>query len=71
MAGSPDPRAAVGSERYRDAAVVLAIIAQRPAHGYDITASLRQRGFEDIAEGTVYALLVRVATQLIELARGG
>jgi PadR family transcriptional regulator PadR len=40
--------------------IVLAIIAARPAYGYEITARLRSQGFEDIAEGTVYALLVRI-----------
>lgn len=40
--------------------IVLAILAGRPAYGYDITAQLRERGFADIAEGTVYALLIRL-----------
>jgi PadR family transcriptional regulator PadR len=40
--------------------VVLAILLVRPAYGYEITAWLREQGFSDIAEGTVYALLVRV-----------
>ena len=40
--------------------IVLAILSTRPAHGYEITAWLRAQGFSDIAEGTVYALLVRV-----------
>ncbi|MGI5274285.1 PadR family transcriptional regulator [Nonomuraea sp. CA-218870] len=40
--------------------VVLAILATRPAYGYEITAWLRDQGFSDIAEGTVYALLVRI-----------
>jgi PadR family transcriptional regulator PadR len=40
--------------------IVLAILAMRPAYGYEITASLRDQGFTDIAEGTVYALLVRI-----------
>jgi len=40
--------------------VVLAILAQRPAYGYEITGQLREWGFADIAEGTVYALLVRI-----------
>lgn len=40
--------------------IVLAILAARPAYGYEITARLRDQGFTDIAEGTVYALLVRV-----------
>ena len=40
--------------------IVLAIIAARPAYGYEITARLRDEGFSDIAEGTIYALLLRV-----------
>lgn len=40
--------------------VVLAILTRQPAYGYEITAWLRQQGFSDIAEGTIYALLVRV-----------
>ncbi len=40
--------------------IVLAILASQPAYGYDITARLRDQGFTDIAEGTVYALLVRI-----------
>jgi PadR family transcriptional regulator PadR len=40
--------------------IVLAILAVRPAYGYEITARLRDQGFSDIAEGTVYALLVRI-----------
>jgi PadR family transcriptional regulator, regulatory protein PadR len=40
--------------------IILAILSGRPAHGYEITAWLRDQGFSDIAEGTVYALLVRV-----------
>lgn len=40
--------------------IVLAILAVRPAYGYEITARLREQGFSDIVEGTVYALLVRI-----------
>ncbi|TQK18025.1 PadR family transcriptional regulator PadR [Microbacterium sp. SLBN-154] len=40
--------------------IVLAILATRRAYGYEITAWLRDEGFTDIAEGTVYALLVRI-----------
>ena len=40
--------------------IVLALLAGRSAYGYEITAWLREQGFTDIAEGTVYALLVRV-----------
>jgi PadR family transcriptional regulator PadR len=39
--------------------IVLAILSGRAAHGYEITAWLRDQGFSDIAEGTIYALLVR------------
>ncbi len=40
--------------------IVLAILSMQPAYGYEITARLRETGFSDIAEGTVYALLVRI-----------
>ncbi len=40
--------------------IVLAILSVRPAYGYEITARLREQGFSDIAEGTVYAVLVRI-----------
>lgn len=40
--------------------IVLAILFGRPAYGYEITAWLREQGFSDIAEGTVYALLIRI-----------
>jgi PadR family transcriptional regulator PadR len=35
--------------------IVLAILATQAAYGYEITARLRDEGFTDIAEGTVYA----------------
>ena len=40
--------------------IVLAILTGRPAYGYEITAWLRDQGFSDIAEGTVYAVLIRI-----------
>ena len=40
--------------------IVLAILARRPAYGYEITTWLRDQGFADIAAGTVYALLLRI-----------
>ncbi len=40
--------------------IVLAILSRRRAYGYEITSWLRDQGFADIAEGTVYALLVRI-----------
>ncbi|MFD6857080.1 PadR family transcriptional regulator [Rhodococcus sp. NPDC060090] len=45
--------------------IVLAILAEKPAYGYEITAHLRERGFVDIAEGTIYALLVRIERRKI------
>ena len=39
--------------------IVLAVLATRPAYGYEITARLREQGFSDLVEGTVYALLIR------------
>ena len=40
--------------------IVLALLSGQSAYGYEITAWLRERGFTDIAEGTVYALLIRI-----------
>jgi PadR family transcriptional regulator PadR len=40
--------------------IVLALLSSRSAYGYEITALLRDQGFTDIAEGTIYALLVRM-----------
>jgi PadR family transcriptional regulator PadR len=40
--------------------IVLATLAMQPAYGYEITARLREQGFSDIVEGTVYALLLRI-----------
>ncbi|KQR48617.1 PadR family transcriptional regulator [Microbacterium sp. Leaf161] len=40
--------------------IVLALLAEQPAYGYEITTRVRDHGFTDIAEGTIYALLVRV-----------
>ncbi|MEV5967579.1 PadR family transcriptional regulator [Kribbella sp. NPDC051952] len=50
--------------------IVLAILLQRPAYGYEITAWLREQGFTDIAEGTVYALLLRIEKRgLVDVAK--
>jgi PadR family transcriptional regulator PadR len=40
--------------------IVLALLSAQPAYGYEITAWLRDQGFSEIAEGTVYALLIRI-----------
>src|SRR5579862_6995407 len=50
--------------------IVLAILSGRSAYGYEITAWLREQGFTDIAEGTVYALLIRVEQRgLVDVAK--
>jgi len=50
--------------------IVLAILSTQPAYGYEITARLREQGFTDIAEGTVYALLVRIEQKgLVDVER--
>jgi PadR family transcriptional regulator PadR len=50
--------------------VVLAILSVRSAYGYEITARLREQGFSDMAEGTVYALLVRIEQRgLVDVER--
>lgn len=40
--------------------IVLAFLTGNPAYGYEITTMLRAKGFTEIAEGTIYALLVRI-----------
>ncbi len=50
--------------------IVLAFVSRRPAYGYEITAWLRDQGFSDIAEGTVYALLIRLEQRdLVEVTK--
>lgn len=39
---------------------VLEIISRDTTYGYDITQQLRKLGFEDVVEGTVYTILVRL-----------
>ncbi len=50
--------------------IVLALLTGNPAYGYEITAMLRAQGFTEIAEGTVYALLVRIEQKgLVDVER--
>ncbi len=50
--------------------IVLASLSDRPAYGYEITSWLREQGFNDIAEGTVYALLIRIEQRgLVDVER--
>jgi len=39
---------------------VLEIIDRGETYGYEIASSLRQLGFTDIVEGTVYTILLRI-----------
>ena len=50
--------------------IVLVILSLRPAYGYEITARLREQGFTDLAEGTIYAVLVRIEQRgLVDVER--
>jgi DNA-binding PadR family transcriptional regulator len=39
---------------------VLEIISRNETYGYEITSSLRELGFTNVAEGTVYTILLRL-----------
>lgn len=39
---------------------VLEIIRRHKTYGYDITQQLRTLGFDDVVEGTVYTILIRL-----------
>lgn len=39
---------------------VLEIISREDTYGYEITRRLNELGFEDVVEGTVYTILVRL-----------
>lgn len=39
---------------------ILKIIAREPAYGYAIATTLRENGFADLTEGTLYPLLLRL-----------
>jgi PadR family transcriptional regulator, regulatory protein PadR len=50
--------------------VVLHALSNESTHGYEIVSWLREKGFGDIAEGTVYALLVRIEQKgLVDVAK--
>ena len=42
---------------------ILKIISIDMTYGYEILVSLKTRGFEDISEGTIYPLLLRLEKQ--------
>ena len=39
---------------------VLEIIGRQETYGYEITSALRQLGFTDVVEGTIYTILLRL-----------
>ena len=39
---------------------ILEILSRQATYGYDITQQLRKLGLEDVVEGTVYTILVRL-----------
>lgn len=46
---------------------VLEIISRKETYGYDITRQLNELGFQDIVEGTVYTILIRLEkNQLVD-----
>lgn len=50
--------------------MVLARLSQQPAYGYEITSWLRDEGLTDLAEGTIYALLLRIEQRgLVEVEK--
>ncbi len=50
--------------------IVLGLLQGRSAYGYEITTRLRERGFSEIAEGTIYALLIRIEQRgLVEVEK--
>ena len=42
---------------------ILKIISKKTTYGYEILLSLKQEGFSDISEGTIYPLLLRLEKQ--------
>ena len=42
---------------------VLEILSRQETYGYEITRRLNQLGFDDVVEGTVYTILLRLERQ--------
>ena len=42
---------------------VLEILSRQETYGYEITRKLNQLGFDDVVEGTVYTILLRLERQ--------
>ncbi|WP_412989390.1 PadR family transcriptional regulator [Pediococcus siamensis] len=43
--------------------IVLQMISQGETYGYEITKNLNAHGFDDVVEGTVYTILMRLEKQ--------
>jgi Predicted transcriptional regulators len=49
---------------------VLQILRHQESYGYEIVKALNQVGFESVADGTVYPILIRLEKkQLVDVAR--
>ncbi|MCM3635396.1 PadR family transcriptional regulator [Paenibacillus camelliae] len=49
---------------------VLEIISREETYGYEITRQLNALGFQDVVEGTVYTILVRLEkNKLVEISK--
>ena len=49
---------------------VLEIISRKDTYGYEITRQLNALGFEDVVEGTVYTILIRLEkNQLVNMQK--
>ena len=44
---------------------ILKIIDREPTYGYAIATTLRDSGFADLTEGTLYPLLLRLEPQVL------
>lgn len=50
--------------------VILEVISRGETYGYEITSTLQDLGFEDLAEGTVYTILIRLEKkELVTITR--
>ena len=50
---------------------ILQIISREPTYGYAIAATLRDSGFADLTEGTLYPLLLRLVKAEYRAGSGG
>jgi DNA-binding PadR family transcriptional regulator len=49
---------------------VLEIISRKETYGYEITRQLNALGFQDVVEGTVYTILIRLEkSKLVEITQ--